>query len=67
VPQVPGLIGITIRAPDNGNSGGTAVSDIVTATEAANGGMLLLLAWIEIGTIEWYSTRRYPDESASIL
>lgn len=64
--QTPGLIGITIRAPNNGNSGGTAVSDIVTATEAATSGGLLLLASIEMGVIGLYIARQRPVEPESV-
>ena len=66
-PQTPGRIGIEIQAPAVGTSGGNATSDIITVTEAANGGMLLLLAWIEIGVLGLYAVRRRPDEISSTV
>jgi hypothetical protein len=60
-PQTPGRLGISGQAPAGGTSGGTATSDIITNSEAANAAALLLLAWIEIGVIGLYAKRRWPD------
>ncbi|WP_145925533.1 hypothetical protein [Dehalogenimonas formicexedens] len=62
VPQTPGHLGSGIlHAPDGGKSGFTATSDIITNSEASVSGSLLLLAWIEMGTVGIYTARRFRD------
>lgn len=66
-PVTPGRLGISGRAvPGSVASGGTAVSDIITNSEATTAGGLLLLAWVEIGGLGWYAARRFPDESVDL-